>query len=269
MNKMNNSKLFLGSIIIPGVLAILTTGCATKKYVIAQIAPVNAKLGALETNTNQNVDNEQHDISRVEEKLLTADNQIRETAATAQEANILANQANDLAKQDQTAIAVNRTADQAALAMNVESIARVGKAMTYSLVAEGEVEFSFDKSGLTPVGRDKLDTLLQQVSSKQRLEFELIGYTDPIGSASYNLALSRKRGDSVARYLVSHGIALRGIHIIGFGKDTHPDQLTAASEKVSTREGRRRASGDNQNLRSRSDRPECRVAIDESSEIPN
>ena len=173
MNKMNNSKLFLGSIIIPGVLAILTTGCATKKYVIAQIAPVNAKLGALETNTNQNVDNEQHDISRVEEKLLTADNQIRETAATAQEANILANQANDLAKQDQTAIAVNRTADQAALAMNVESIARVGKAMTYSLVAEGEVEFSFDKSGLTPVGRDKLDTLLQQVSSKQRLEFEL------------------------------------------------------------------------------------------------
>ncbi len=241
MNKMNNSKLFLSSIIIPGVLAILTTGCATKKYVIAQIAPVNAKLGALETKTNQNADKEQDDISRVEEKLLTADNQIRETAATAQQANTTANQANDLAKQDQTAIAVNQSADQATLAMNMESIARLGKAMNYSLVAEGEVEFPFDKSGLTPGDRDKIDTLLQQVSSKQRLEVELIGYTDPIGSASYNLGLSRKRGDSVARYLVSHGIALRGIHIIGFGKDTREDQLTAASAKVGTREARQRA----------------------------
>jgi outer membrane protein OmpA-like peptidoglycan-associated protein len=230
---MNKSKLFLSSIMIPGVLVILTTGCATKKYVAAQLAPLNAKVGTIETKTNQNADKEESDISRVNERLMTADNQIREAAAAAQQANTLAAQANDLAKEDQTAIAVNRASDVAALATSMEAVAKLGRAMTYSVVAEGDVEFAFGKSNLTPAGRDRLDTLLQQVSSKQRVEFELVGFTDPIGPASYNLVLSRKRGDSVARYLVTRGVSLRGVHIIGFGEEK--------GEKVSTKEARQRA----------------------------
>jgi hypothetical protein len=59
-------------------------------------------------------------------------------------------QANDLAKQDESAIAANRASTQAALAMNTESVARLRKAMTYSVVGEEDVEFVFSKSDLPP-----------------------------------------------------------------------------------------------------------------------
>jgi outer membrane protein OmpA-like peptidoglycan-associated protein len=62
--------------------------------------------------------------------------------------------------------------------------------------------------------------------------FELLGFTDPVGSRSYNLTLSRRRAESVARYLVHQGISLRGIHIIGLGKEPVPPNLLADLQAV-------------------------------------
>jgi len=57
--------------------------------------------------------------------------------------------------------------------------------------------------------------------------FELFGFTDPAGTPAYNLELSRRRAESVARYLVHQGIPLRGVHLIGLGKEPVPSDLLA------------------------------------------
>lgn len=234
---MNTSKLYLITLIIP-VIALSTSGCATKKYVLAQLSPVNSKVAALESRTTEQADREETDVSRVEERLLTTDARVKQVADSAQEARTAANQAGDLAQRNQIEIQTDRSV----IVSNSASIARLGQAMNYSVIAESEVEFAFDKSALTGAEKEKLASLLQQLQSRQRIEFELVGFSDPIGSPAYNLTLSRRRAESVARYLVDHGMVLRGIHIIGFGKEKAPEPFADPEPtSASTPEARQRA----------------------------
>ena len=106
------------------------------------------------------------------------------------------------------------------------------KALTYSLVAKADVTFAFDKSSLGQTDEAALDALVQQSQSTARVQIELIGFTDQVGSVAYNLGLSRRRSETVARYLVAHGIPLQGIHIIGLGKEPVPQKLLADVEAV-------------------------------------
>ena len=203
------------------MLALATSGCATKHYVKAQLDPVNSKVSALETKTNAQTDREAADVSRVEQKLDSTDSQVAEAATAAEKANARAAQASQLAQQNQSAIAAN----QSAVAANTASITTLGNAMNYSLVATGNVTFAFNKSNLGKTDEAALDDLIQQARSNPRAVFELIGFTDRVGTKEYNLALSRRRAESVQRYLVQQGVSLRGIHIIGLGKEPVPPGL--------------------------------------------
>jgi len=220
---MTKTTLFIMAGFIPGVLALTTTGCATKKYVSAQIAPVNAKIGALETAAKEQTDKEQADVSRVEAKIAATDGKVAEAAAAAARANDIATQANQLGQQNQAAIA----SGQSAIAANAAAVKALENAMTYSLVAKGEVTFGFNRSNLDKADQGALDALVQQARSAPRPEFELLGFTDPVGSSAYNLELSRRRAESVARYLVHQGIAVRGVHLVGLGKEAVPSDLQA------------------------------------------
>ncbi len=225
---MKRSRLLLVAGLIPVVLALATSGCATKHYVTAQLAPVDSKVSALETKTNNQADKEATDISRVEEKLGSTDTQVAEVASTAEQAKTSAAQANQLAQQNQAAIAAN----QSAVAANTAAITALDQAMTYSLVAKGDVTFAFNKSNLGKTDVAALDALVQQFQSNPRVVFELIGFTDRVGTTDYNLTLSRRRAESVERYLVRQGIPLRGVHIVGLGKEPVPQGLLAGVQAV-------------------------------------
>ena len=65
--------------------------------------------------------------------------------------------------------------------------------------------FAFDQHTLSDQGRTALNALLQKL---QRVDLEAIvavGYTDRIGSASYNQTLSERRAESVKTYLIEQG----------------------------------------------------------------
>lgn len=78
--------------------------------------------------------------------------------------------------------------------------------------------FAFDSDRLTDAGRGSVDALLQQVRSASQVQTIVVtGYTDRIGSDSYNLALSQRRADAVRDVLVQGGVAAAAITATGRG----------------------------------------------------
>jgi len=224
---------------IPIVLALTSFGCATKSYVKKQIAPVDQKTAVNATKIAQLSDKEGADVSRLDEKILSVDNKATQAAAAAGVANASASEANQLAKQNQSTIAANQAAVDAKLAAESAEMSNMQKSMTYSLVAKGDVTFGFNKSTLGKTDEAALDALIQNVDSllqhsqsATNVRFELMGFTDSVGGAEYNFALSRRRTEAVARYLLNHGVPLQGIHTIGMGKEPVPANLLADVQAV-------------------------------------
>jgi outer membrane protein OmpA-like peptidoglycan-associated protein len=200
------------------VVALVTTGCATKKYVRENVAPVDKHVADVEKKSAETAANltslaekTQKDISRVEERAMTADGKAVEAGRAAQQADSRAAQAGQsaqgaqqLAQQNQTRIGdVQRSVE------NIENL---------KVVSTEEVLFDFNKSVLTDEATAKLDQVAQSVTRLNRPQLEVEGFTDTIGSKDFNLALGRKRADAVVRYLVGKGIPLRRIHVIGLGE---------------------------------------------------
>mgnify|MGYP001051934560 CR=1 FL=1 len=78
--------------------------------------------------------------------------------------------------------------------------------------------FDFDRAELKPAGRMRLDALVQQVRSASAIEdIRIVGYTDRIGNAAYNLALSRRRADAVRNYLADRGVPAAAMQVEGRG----------------------------------------------------
>ena len=71
----------------------------------------------------------------------------------------------------------------------------------------GDALFGFNRSDLTDVGRQDLAQFLQQIRQASQIEnISVVGYSDRIGNDQYNLALSKRRADSVQRYLAAGGV---------------------------------------------------------------
>ncbi len=83
-----------------------------------------------------------------------------------------------------------------------------------------DVLFEFNKATLKPAANQALDTLFSQIVAANPKDgvATVIGYTDRIGSDNYNLALSEKRAQSVASYLVSKGLYADKVRVEGRGK---------------------------------------------------
>ena len=63
----------------------------------------------------------------------------------------------------------------------------------------GDVLFEFDSSALTAAGRAALDRLVPTIAPGSTVT--VVGHTDRIGTAQYNLKLSQHRAGAVADYL--------------------------------------------------------------------
>jgi len=83
----------------------------------------------------------------------------------------------------------------------------------------GDVLFDTGRAELNPGAARNLDRLVQFLTDHPERRVEIDGYTDSIGTDSYNLDLSQRRADAVRSVLVSRGIDSSRIATRGYGKD--------------------------------------------------
>jgi outer membrane protein OmpA-like peptidoglycan-associated protein len=83
----------------------------------------------------------------------------------------------------------------------------------------GDVLFDTGKAGLNPGASRNLDQLVQFLTEHGDRRVEIDGYTDSVGTDSFNLDLSQRRADTVKSVLVSRGIDSSRIVSRGYGKE--------------------------------------------------
>jgi outer membrane protein OmpA-like peptidoglycan-associated protein len=81
------------------------------------------------------------------------------------------------------------------------TVSRRGDDLIVALPAD--VTFAFDKSDIRPRFYGVLTAFAETLNAYPGTDVEVIGHTDAVGSDSYNLALSERRGRTVAEFLVA------------------------------------------------------------------
>jgi outer membrane protein OmpA-like peptidoglycan-associated protein len=85
---------------------------------------------------------------------------------------------------------------------------------------QNEVLFDFDSSALRSASKDALRQMADVFQKYPNTTLSVQGYTDSIGTASYNERLSERRADSVAGYLESIGVSGARVKAVGYGESS-------------------------------------------------
>ena len=241
-----------------GVIAIalsLVLGCV---YLIS-IRRLEGKLARL----SQQTEGLNRLVERAQEQSQTSAQQASEAAANARAAA----QQRDLAKQDQSnseaqaelarqqATAEQQKADQATrqaeeyrqereselqqLQQALGQIAETRRtAMGLVMTLDSKsIRFDFDKANIKPEYRDILNRIAGILMTLKGYTVAVYGYTDDIGTQTYNLQLSQRRAEAVRDFLVQAGISPTIMSAKGFGKSDprvrgDSDQARAANRRV-------------------------------------
>jgi outer membrane protein OmpA-like peptidoglycan-associated protein len=89
---------------------------------------------------------------------------------------------------------------------------------TVKVTLSGDTNFEFNKAELLPNAYPILNKVAESLKSDQNAKLRIEGYTDAIGSDSYNMELSRKRAQAVADYLISQGISSSRLQVVPMGE---------------------------------------------------
>ena len=97
----------------------------------------------------------------------------------------------------------------------------VRKQDNITLDMPGSITFAVDSADLNAAFYPILDRVSATLTQYDQTMIEVAGHTDSTGSAAYNQALSERRAHSVAAYLVSRGVRLQRLMVVGDGEQ-HP-----------------------------------------------
>jgi outer membrane protein OmpA-like peptidoglycan-associated protein len=95
-------------------------------------------------------------------------------------------------------------------------VERIGEGIRVTF--DSGILFAFDSSDLQSAARENLTTLSRSLGEYPNTDVTIVGHTDATGSDSYNQALSERRADSAASYLVQQGVSRDRITSEGRGE---------------------------------------------------
>ena len=182
--------------LVPLLVAVLvSTGCATKKYVVGQVGEVNNKVATLSTeieNTQQRSQRNEARIDEVNQSAQAAKAGVSEAKDSADKAFSRAEEAERLAK---------------------------GKLLYQVTLSNDKVTFPRNRAKLSDDAKKMVDETVGPVVAENRGAYlEIEGHTDSTVSASDNRRLGEDRALAVRDYLHDHyQIALNRMAVISYG----------------------------------------------------
>ena len=191
MNK-NKIAYLVGTILIIGLIA--GTGCATKKYVMSEVATLDQKVEGVESSVEEN----QKRIKEHDARLVTLGSLIKE-------------QESEISKQ--------RTEFDGKLS-EVKKAAE-GRLIFQEVLKNDEAKFKFDKWELSDEAKVALDKFVEVLIAQDKgVYLEIQGHTDNTGEEEWNLILGKRRADAVMEYLhKKYNIPLHRMEVISYGSD--------------------------------------------------
>ena len=194
----------VGAILVIGLIA--GTGCATKKYVMGEVATIDQKVEGVETSVEEN----QKRIKEHDERLATL---------------------GSLIKQQESELDKQRTEFDGKIS-EVKKMAE-GKLIFEEVLKNDEAKFQFDKWDLSDKAKVVLDQFVEVLVAQDKgVYLEIQGHTDNTGPEEWNLILGKRRAEAVMEYLhKQYNIPLHRMEVISYGSDVPVGDN-------STREGR-------------------------------
>jgi flagellar motor protein MotB len=80
------------------------------------------------------------------------------------------------------------------------------------------VLFNFDDASLTPRAIEGLQIFVDEVRNKNIMNIKVVGFTDNVGDAEFNIRLSQSRAKAVGIHLQTAGVKANEVSIIGMGE---------------------------------------------------
>lgn len=188
MKKMTGAKVVPWIVVLTSG-ALLSAGCATKRYVNDGLSAQDAKIADVETQ----VEDAQRRIAEAGEKIVAVDGKAIEAQRIGKDAGTKAGEALTLAR---------------------------GKLLYKVVLSDVAGRFALNKWDLSPESKAKLDEMAVRLKSENaNVYLEIEGHTDSTGEEPWNLQLGQQRAETVRRYLnMQHGIPLHRMAIISYGE---------------------------------------------------
>ncbi|HXG17764.1 MAG TPA: OmpA family protein [Methylomirabilota bacterium] len=79
--------------------------------------------------------------------------------------------------------------------------------------------FDYNSSALKPGAMNKLSPLITFLREHPERNVTIEGYTDSLGSESYNLDLSQRRAETVRDFLIKNGVSPAQVTARGYGEN--------------------------------------------------
>jgi outer membrane protein OmpA-like peptidoglycan-associated protein len=210
-------------------LSVFVTGCAKKSFVVKtvddKVAPIDKKVTDLGTAVKDNGERIDAVDKRATDGITAARTAATAASTAAGAAQTTANQANTAAAAAQTtatqANTAAATANQGLTAANTRIAAVDAKFANVDRYNPGPTQtvlFKVNSSALSNDAKATLDGVAGPIASlASGYQVEIQGFASAEGGEEQNTALSQARALSVQRYLVSKGVALIRMSILGVG----------------------------------------------------
>ena len=197
------------------VVGGVSSGCATKKYVRAQVTPVEEATRSLDSHlgeSNQKIEGNTRQI----EELGSVTREHSQQITSLDEKNQRVDEKSQLAlRTGESAQTTANTAVTQVSSLEEKFLNR----NQYTVLAEERVQFPFDSARIEESYRGVLDGVAQRLKENSDAVLVMEGRTDSIGSDEYNIRLSEKRLEAVLRYLiVEREVPMHKVYKMGFGK---------------------------------------------------
>jgi outer membrane protein OmpA-like peptidoglycan-associated protein len=96
--------------------------------------------------------------------------------------------------------------------------------------------FPYNSNDLTPQALDALDQIALFLKKNREARANIRGYTDSVGSVTYNISVSQFRANSIKSYLAGKGVNPANLIAVGLG----PKSPIASNETPDGRQQNRR-----------------------------